>query len=59
MPLFKDKAENVIDDISALPKYIDLVYMCSVGDIINNANYTYSMFRELAKQVKVDLVIKE
>lgn len=49
--LFKCDENAVIDDISCLPRYIDLAYMTSVADIVDNANYIYSLFRNFAKEI--------
>lgn len=54
MILFRSDKDVVIDDISCLPRYIDINYMCAVGDIIEKANFIYSIFRELAKFYKVN-----
>ena len=51
-PFFRDCPNSVIDDISTLPRYVDLTYMCAVGDVINNANYMSDLFRTLVSEVK-------
>lgn len=52
--LFKDCSTTVIDDISSLPRYVDMTYMCAVGDIINNANYMFSLFKLFVQEVKTN-----
>jgi len=49
---FRDCPNSVIDDISNLPRYVDVTYMCAVGDIINNANYISGLFRSFISEVK-------
>ena len=53
---FRDCANAVIDDISNLPRYVDITYMCSVGDILNNANYMNGLFHSLTSEVKSKMV---
>lgn len=53
---FRDCPNSVIDDISNLPRYVDVTHMCAVGDIINNANYMANMFRSLVSEVKSKMV---
>lgn len=53
---FRDCPNSVIDDISNLPRYIDVTYMCAVGDILNNANYMSDIFRSLTSEVKSKMV---
>lgn len=50
--LFRNDQNTVIDDISCLPRYIDINYLCSVGDIVDEATFIYTTFRELAKICK-------
>lgn len=54
---FKDCPNSVIDDISSLPRFVDLTYMCAVGDIINNANYIADLFRTFVKEIKKLMVV--
>ena len=54
---FRDCANSVIDDISHLPRYVDLTYMCSVGDIINNANYMNDLLRSFVSEVKSQMAV--
>lgn len=49
--LFRCGENAVIDDISCLPRYVDLTYMSSVADIVDNANYMYSLFRDFVKEI--------
>lgn len=53
---FRDCPDSVIDDISSLPRFIDITYMCAVGDIINNANYIANLFRSFVKEIKLSMV---
>ena len=53
---FRDCPNTVIDDISGLPRYVDVTYMCAVGDIINNANFMSNLFRTLVSEVKSNMV---
>lgn len=50
--VFRGEPCNVVDDVSCLLNFTDLTYICSVGDIIDNANWVYNMFCDLAKEVK-------
>ena len=50
--LFRNDQNTVIDDISCLPRYIDINYLCSVGDIVDKATFIYTTYRELAKICK-------
>ena len=56
---FRDYPNSVIDDISALPRYVDLTYMCAVGDIIDNANYMSNLFRTLVFEVKSNMLAED
>lgn len=49
---FRDCPNSVIDDISNLPRYVDITHMCAVGDIINNANYMAGLFRSFVCEIK-------
>lgn len=51
--LFRDSPDTVIDDLSGLLRFVDVTYLCSVGDIINNANYIANLFRTLVQEVKL------
>lgn len=53
---FRNYSNAVIDDISALPRYVDITYMCAVGDIIDNANYISDLFRSLVSEVKSKMI---
>lgn len=50
--LYRDDPNSVIDDISNLPRYVDIAHMCAVGDIINNANHMSSVFRDFVAAIK-------
>lgn len=54
--LFRDCPNSVIDDISGLPRFVDITYMCAVGDFINNANYINGLFRSLVAEVKTKMI---
>jgi hypothetical protein len=54
-PMFKNEKNNVIDDLSYLPRYIDVTYMCAVEDILSKANYTYSLFKEIVIHTKTNM----
>jgi len=56
---FKGDTNTVIDDLSSLLRYIDITYMCSVADVVNNANWLYTTFRELSNEVKLKFNTKE
>lgn len=47
-PLFKLDISTVTDDLCGLSKYIDPLYIGSVNDVLNNANYMYGLFYEIA-----------
>ncbi len=53
---FRDCPNSVIDDISNLPRYVDVSHMCAVGDIINNANYLSGLFRCFVSEIKSKMV---
>lgn len=53
---FRDCPNTVIDDISGLPRYIDITYMCAVGDIINNANFMSNLFHSLVLEIKSKMI---
>ena len=55
-PFFRDDPNSVIDDISVLPRYVDITHMCAVGDIIGNANFMSDLFRSLVSEVKTNMV---
>lgn len=50
---FKGDINTVIDDMSNLLRYIDVTYMCSVADMVDRANFTYTLFKDLAKEIKL------
>lgn len=49
---FRGHADSVVDDVSSLLKYSDLTYICAIGDIIDNANWVYGTFCDLACEVQ-------
>lgn len=49
---FKGDTNCVIDDLSCLPRYLEVKDMCSVADVMDKANTMYMMFKELATVVK-------
>ncbi len=53
--LFKGNGQNVVDDISCLLNYVDSTYICAVGDIIDNANYMFNLFKRLVGEVKTEV----
>lgn len=53
--LFRDCANGVIDDISCLPRYVDITYMCAIGDMVINANYMNELFRSFVREVKTEI----
>lgn len=55
IPIFSDCPTSVIDDISNLLRFVDKIYMCAVGDIIENANYMTDLFYSLVSEVKAKL----
>lgn len=55
---YRDDPKHVIDDISNLLRYVDVVYMCAVGDIINNANYMAGLFRDFVTAIKSDMLAR-
>lgn len=55
---FRGCPNSVIDDISNLPRYVDISYMSAVGDIIDNANYIFDFFRSFVNEVKSNMLTK-
>ena len=53
--LFKGDINTVIDDMSNLLRYVDVSYMCSVADIVDRANWTYTTFRELVNEISLQI----
>jgi hypothetical protein len=53
---FRDCPNSVIDDISNLPRYVDITHMCAVGDMINDANYMSDLFRTIVAETKADMI---
>ena len=51
--LFRGEYDVVLDDISTLPRYVDMTYVCSVADIVDRATYLYSLFRDFVKEIKM------
>lgn len=51
---FRNSGDSAIDDISLLPKYVDITYMSSVSDLVsrNTANYITNLFNEFVTEVK-------
>lgn len=50
--LFVSGAENVVDELSGIKNYVDLAAMCAIGDIYNNTNHMYCMFKDFVCAVK-------
>ncbi|EKD89608.1 MAG: hypothetical protein ACD_33C00034G0005 [uncultured bacterium] len=50
--LFINGVDSVVSELSLLPRYVDTAKLCTIGDVYNNANFLYQLFRELAIQVK-------
>ena len=53
---YRGEANTVVDDTSALLRYVDVSYMCAVGDIVEKANWYYNTFKELARECKMNAV---
>ena len=53
---FRNDPNAVIDDISSLPRYVDITYMCAVGDMVNNATYMSDLFRTYVTEIKSAMV---
>lgn len=49
--MFRGDTNTVIDDISCLLRYVDVPSICSVVDVLDNANWTYSLFRTVAQEI--------
>lgn len=49
--VFRTNSNLVIDDISCLPRYIDMTYLCAVADIVDNANWMYNLFKDVVKEI--------
>lgn len=49
--VFRNDVNLFIDDISCLPRYIDMTYLCAVADIIDNANWIYNLFKDVVKEI--------
>lgn len=54
--LFRGDGKNVVDDVSCLLNYVDTTYLCAVGDIIDNANYMFDLFKRLVAEIKTEVV---
>lgn len=52
-PFFNSQGGTVIDDLSCLTKFIDVTYMCAINDIIQDANYMFTLFKELIKYADI------
>lgn len=48
---FTGEPDTVIDDISALPRFIDKADLCGVADIAVKANHVHSLMRQLCAYV--------
>lgn len=53
---YRDDPNSVIDDISNLPRYVDITHMCAVGEIINNANHMSGLFRDFVSAIKSNML---
>lgn len=49
---YRDDPNSVIDDISNLPRYVDITHMCAVGEVINNANHMAGLFHDFVTYIK-------
>jgi len=56
LTFYRSDPNVVIDDISNLPRYVDVTHMCAVGDMLDNANYMASLFRDFVTAVKSGIV---
>lgn len=56
--LFMGNPNTVIDDLSCLNRYVDTVTLCSIADMVERANTSYSMFVELATETRAQMVAK-
>jgi len=49
---FKGDVNYIIDEMTCITRYVDMSDLCSVADIVSNANHLYSTFKELAMLIK-------
>ena len=54
--LYRGDTNTVVDDTSCILRYVDTTYLCSVADIVEKANWVYSMFRDVSKEVKISML---
>lgn len=52
---YRGDPNYVIDDISSLPCFIDVTYMCAVSELSDNVNYMSGLFNDLVKTIKLNL----
>ena len=50
-PFFSGDTNTVVDDLSGLLKFVNIAEICPVGDMIDQANHSAGMLRELARCV--------
>lgn len=53
MITFSGSPEQVVDELSAMTRYIDSTFLAAVSDIATNATYMYRLFREIADEFRV------
>ena len=56
--IFSGDTNVVFDELSLLPRYVDVSYLCKLVDVLPNANYMYGMFRDLAVECNLYLEVK-
>lgn len=51
--LFLSGENYLVDEMSLITQYVDAGLLCSVCNIYSKANYTYLLFKKLAKEIGV------
>lgn len=50
--IFSGDTNNVVDDLTTILRHVDCARLATIGDNIDNANYTYSVFADVIDCVK-------
>lgn len=50
--IYQGDTNTVVDDTTCIMRYVDTTFICSVADIADKANWVYSMFRDIAFEIK-------
>lgn len=50
--IFSGDSNNIVDDLTTMLRYVDCGRLATIGDNINNANHTFSVFTDVIDHTK-------